>query len=274
MISLLREIPQFKGKRRIVRLLYGNLIRTASNISVKGKFGLVYLLPNLIENIGLDIFINGIYEKETINFILRKLPPNAVFIDVGANIGTIVIPLCRLHKNIEAIGIEASSRVFDYLKKNVEHNKAGNLKFFNKAVSDSDDMEFNFYSPDGVYGKGSFLPVYSDTAEKVTTITLDTLVKNENISKVDFIKVDVEGFEYFVFKGAASLLTKTESPDILFEYLDWAEAKATNEPGCAQRLLKTYGYSLFLLKENGNLMLLEDVILKESAMIFATKKIN
>ena len=89
---------------------------------------------------------------------------------------------------------------------------------------------------------------------------------------MDFIKVDVEGYEYFVFKGAADILQKKNSPDILFEFLDWAEAALPDrQAGDAQRLLKGYGYTLYELI-GSKLIALPGIITNRSGMLFATKK--
>ncbi len=74
---ILRALPSFKGKLRIARLLLGNQISSGKDVTVKtGKSG-TYLLPNLQENVGLNIFVNGIYEPATIGF-WRKSSPGTV----------------------------------------------------------------------------------------------------------------------------------------------------------------------------------------------------
>lgn len=270
--SIFNNLPDFKGKRRIARILFGRTIKKVFNIYIKGRFGVNYKLPNIIENVGFEIFINGVYEQNTIQFILSKLPNEATFIDVGANIGAIFIPVSRLKKGIRIVAVEASSAVFGYLNENVEINNCKNIKIINTAISNKDNQILIFFSPKDFYGKGSFSPIYTDVPESVITITLDTLLSNEGIEKVDFIKVDVEGYEYSIFAGAKKILSSENAPDILFEYLDWAELEATNEKGSAQKILKSYGYTLFRLKENGILQRLDEKLTFNSAMIFATKK--
>lgn len=151
--SFFRRIPEFKGKKRLLDFLYRQKRKNAKDLIVNGKYGCVYKLPNIIENVGFDIFVNGIYENETIDFVVDKCKGSAFFIDIGANIGSITIPVCKRLKHLKAICVEASPTVFEYLTWNVHINRLNNISLINKAVSNKDDIEVNFYSPQEKYGK-------------------------------------------------------------------------------------------------------------------------
>ena len=271
-IKFLTKIPNFKGKRRLAKFLLGRDFSIKKDIVVAGKYNLKYLIPNLIENIGFDILVNGVYEMETLEFIIDRLPANGIFLDVGANIGAIVLPVCRLRSDISAIAVEASANVFLYLKRNVEINEIGNILIKQIAISQRDDEKLEFYSPAKEYGKGSFSPVFTKTPEIVHTITIETLLRRENIKVLDFIKVDVEGYEYFVFKGAETIFKNSGAPDILFEFLHWTEELIPGlKIGDAQRLLLTYGYSIYKIVDNRTVPM-DSILTEGSAMLFASKK--
>lgn len=92
--------------------------------------------------------------------------------------------------------------------------------------------------------------VFTDEAEEIETVTLDTLLNKQAIKSADFIKIDVEGYEYYAFKGGENLLRKSDAPDILFEFVDWAESQARDlKPGDAQILLMDYGYMLYKFEQ-------------------------
>lgn len=76
--------------------------------TISGKYECCYQLPNVMETIGFEIFINGVYEEDTIHFIKSKIPRDNLFLDIGANIGAICIPLNKLRKDIKIICIEAA----------------------------------------------------------------------------------------------------------------------------------------------------------------------
>lgn len=271
---MIRRLPPFKGKQRLARFLFKNKISRSIDITVDGQYGCRYMIPNIKEGIGFEIFINGIYEKETIGFLIDKLPANGCMIDIGANIGSVIIPICKRRNDINAISIEASKRVFDYLENNIKQNNIANCILINKAISEVDGSSVSFYSPVELYGKGSMSPVFTEQAEVVSTITLDSLITDLTLPVIDLIKIDVEGYEYHAFKGGEKLLSAAGAPDILFEFADWTEGLAKDtEPGDAQALLIRYGYKLFNFDHAGKLTGLTAPVISGSTMIWASKKI-
>jgi FkbM family methyltransferase len=271
--KILRKLPDFKGKQRLTRLIYGNFIKKAADIPVTGTFGCRYILPNLVEIISYEIFINGMYEKDTHEFLMKRIPANSVMLDLGANIGSVVIPIGKKRKDLKVICVEASPWVFDYLKKNVELNGLTNIELLNRAILDTDDQAIDFFAPTEKFGKGSLTPHYTNTSVKVSTIRIDSLLKEKNISKVGIIKIDIQGFEYHAFKGGSQLLRSVDAPDILFEFEHWAEGQAAGlEAGFAQNLLKEYGYDIYLLGNDGSLQPQKETIVTGTHMFYATKR--
>lgn len=273
--TLLRYFSPFKGKPRLARLLLGNRINQIKDTLVKGKYGCTFTIPNIIENIGFDIYLDGVFEKETIELIMQKLPTSGVLVDMGANIGSISIPVCKQRPDVKVICIEAAERVYGYLDFNVKLNEITNCTIINKALTDSDGAIVNFFSPDEKFGKGSLSSVFTKNAKPIETIRLDTLLREQDIGKVDFIKADIEGYEYHAFKGAEKLLLAENAPDILFEFVDWAEKAAHDcRPGDAQRLLLKYGYTLYCWSNNNERTLMDKIQTTGNAMIYATKNIK
>jgi FkbM family methyltransferase len=267
--KLFRKLPYFKGKSRLARLMLGN---AGHDLLVEGKYKCRYKLPNVHEVIGFEILINGIYEPETIMFIASKVKMNAVVIDIGVNIGAISIPLLKLRNDLKMIGIEAAPWIFNYAVSNVQLNELTNIKLINRAVSDESNKRVEFYSPSDMYGKGSLAPVFTQKSVLVETVTLDSLVIAEDVI-IDFLKVDVEGFEASVFRGATKLLSSETAPDILFEFVDWAEELSGEAPGTAQSVLLDFGYVLYKFQDGKVSSKLERVVTKGGAMIFASKKL-
>jgi FkbM family methyltransferase len=272
MDALFRSLPAFKGKNRLAGMLLKKKLQTSKDILVRGKYGCSYLLPNVIENVSREIFINGIYEPETSDFFAERSPQDGVFLDLGANIGAISVPLYQKRRDLRIIGVEAAPWLFPYLQRNFEQNGLERASLVNKALFNKDDEDIDFFAPDVKFGKGSLSPTYSDKPIKVRAIRLDTLVGQLQLPRVDIVKIDVEGHEYHVFQGAEKLLGGSNAPDILFEFEDWAEDAAKLAPGAAQNLLMAKGYSLYELGDGGRLRPLSGPLTTGSTMLLATKK--
>ena len=272
MDSMFRKLPVFRGKGLAARILFKRKIGRERDLTVTGKFGCEYRIPNVLENIGFDIFINGIYEQQTSGFIAGKMPVNGIFLDLGANIGAITIPVHNKRKDIKIICVEAAPSVYSYLLENLERNHADKVYSVNKALFYTDNERVGFYSPDDKYGKGSLSPVFTEKVVYIDTVKLDTLLNELGIQQVDMIKIDVEGFEYHVFKGAESLLSFKDAPDIIFEFVDWAEKAAGIGVGSAQQLLIDKGYHIFYFDVIGKMNKVNGILKEGYFMLFATKR--
>jgi FkbM family methyltransferase len=270
--EIIRKMPRFKGKNRMARLLFKKEISQSSNLKVKGKYNCQYNLPNIKESVAFEIFVNGIYESDTNQFLYERVPENGLLIDIGANIGAVTIPLCKRRKDIRVLCIEAAPSIFATLEKNIKENGLDNqVSCYNYALYDVDHKILPFYSSEANFGKGSLSAVYTDKAVEVRTIRLDTLINELGITKVDFIKIDIEGYEYYAFKGAEELLNGYQPPTIFFEFADWAETLANGLPkGSSQDILLKWGYDLFTFEEE-KLFPIQAALRSGSKMMFATK---
>ncbi len=70
---LVSALPDFRGKRRLVRYLLRSYMATAKDLTIEGSMSCRYLLPNLKETIAFDLFCNGTYEPETFRFLSSLL---------------------------------------------------------------------------------------------------------------------------------------------------------------------------------------------------------
>lgn len=270
--NFIKTMPHFKGKFRLLKVLFKAQLKSSTDVILKGKYGLQYKIPNLKEIIGFEIFVNGIYEKETSDLILNRLPENGIFIDVGANIGSISLPVCKSRPDVKAICIEASSKIYSYLLNNVKLNNIENCILVNKIIWNKDDVLLNFFAPVELFGKGSVSPVFTNVAESVKSITIDTLISQLGITNVHVIKIDIEGYEYFAFKGAENLLRQDNAPDILFEFLDGSEDMVEGiNAGDAQKLLLSFGYKLYSIEKKSKFSRIDVPCQKGEKMILATK---
>jgi FkbM family methyltransferase len=241
--SFLQSIPALRGKRRICKMLLDITgISKRKNLQIATKSG-VFELPNLVEIISFELFVNGYYERGLVELLRKSIPKNGVFIDIGGNIGSISISLALSRPDIKMISVEASPWIYRVLHKNVELNNVKNIITLNKAVYNESNKELPMYAPKDLFGKGSLKPVFTNDSESVLTITVDDISQNFNLGKIDFIKVDVEGFEVCVFQGMTKTIER-DKPGIIFEYSKWTESSVGFKAGAAQTELLERGYEL------------------------------
>ena len=112
-----RMLPWFRGKLRLGKWHFRKHIELPDPITIKAHDNLIYHLPNTIENLGIELMINGIYEQDVVRFLKHHIPDKAVYFDIGANLGSLGLPVVKSKKHIQYFGFEASPMVFPYLQK-------------------------------------------------------------------------------------------------------------------------------------------------------------
>jgi FkbM family methyltransferase len=204
-----------------------------------------------MEPVAFHLVVDGVYEPELARFILDRLQSAGTFVDVGANVGAFTIPAAKkVGPSGLVLAVEASPQVFPYLEGNVRANRSGNVRLKFVAASDGDSAGVPFYeAPADHFGMGSMAPQFGASPVLVPSRPLDQLLAEEGVTHVDLLKVDVEGFEAQVFRGARKLLTSDRAPVVVFEFCDWAEGRAAGgQTGLGQQVLRGFGYNLFRLK--------------------------
>lgn len=177
-------------------------------------------------------------QDEETDLISQYVGKDSVYVDVGANIGTIAIPIAKLVKRVDAFEPVKENR--DLLEENIKANDVGNITIHPVALGRE-------------RGRVSLAPHSDDDAwtytvkegDDVELVPLDTV-----LTSADFIKVDVEGYELEVLQGARELI-RTSKPLILFEVSmiqlrkrgDWWLTQVSRE-------LKSSGYFLYVPRQN------------------------
>ena len=131
------------------------------------------------------------------------------------------------------------------LTENIHRNALTTITTLACAAHDRNEESVPFWeATDEKFGMGSLAKQFVDVPKSIPCRTVDRLVSEANLNTVNVLKVDVEGFEAAVFRGAKSLLTGSTPPQIVFEFLDWAERRSGETVGEAQRILLNWGYRL------------------------------
>jgi FkbM family methyltransferase len=178
-----------------------------------------------------DDFANMTIREED---ILERFSPKEgdTVIDIGAHIGRYaLISFKRVGKNGKVISIEANPMIFEILYKNVMLNQASNVVALNYAIY-SEKTKIKLFVADDKLNYTIYNTIITNRAneEKFVEVNADTLdnllLKNKiNYEDVNWIKIDVEGAEFEVLKGATNVLSKSKDISLLIEIHNIEEGK-------------------------------------------------
>ena len=170
------------------------------------------------ENTGRKIFYFGEYEPAQEEVFLAMVPDRNVF-DIGANIG--IFTLLAASRGAKVFAFEPSRMVRSQLELNITLNGFGErVSIVPDAVSDSEGMIPFFETRDGNWGVGRIFS-YGHSAGKSNDYVVPTKTLDHFISQLgmpDVVKIDIEGAEWLVLKGAPSTLADRRAPDFLIEF--------------------------------------------------------
>ena len=234
------------------------------------RFGNRLCCLSLAEPISLGLFASGVYEPVTVAAILEALTPTGVFLDVGANIGAIALPLAAQRPGAKVVCIEASPDIAAVLRRNIAANGRANGDVIECLAGEAERGEVAFYrAPAEKFGMGSIGPQFGAAPIALPQRTLDGVLDELGIETVDVVKLDIEGAELGDLRGLARRLAAPR-PTIVFEFSDWAEQRIPGQtPGEAQALLMSLGYRLYPLPRGAGDTPLETPLTAGGAMLLA-----
>ena len=188
--------------------------------------------------IGAPIAQFGIFEFAVTQLLRAYLSPGDVFVDVGANIGYYsVIAGGIVGSAGRVIAFEPSARVRARLERNIALNAMAELVEVRPEAVSNEDGLVRLVEPMNVNNDGlAYIDVRGNSSGvEVPAIRLDAV--NELTARPPaLLKVDVEGGEPNVYRGAAGLLSQPEAPSILFESFEIARDA---------EMLRALGYQIY-----------------------------
>ena len=168
-----------------------------------------------------EIHIKGVYRE------IFEGKKDLIVVDAGANCGLVTQYFREYAKQVYAI--EPSPEHFEALKKNKEFNEWDNVAVINAGLFGADG-EAEVYTNRGNLTMNSLTANYNQGGTKIKTITLETLMKENEIDEIDFLKMDIEGSEYPIIKseGFKRVLPKIKA--MVVEFHPWANNNEDYRP--------------------------------------------
>ena len=177
---------------------------------------------DLDEGIDLSVYLFGTSERKISNIktLLSKKNGSLTIIDIGANIGSVSLLLAKILKNSKVFAIEPTNYAYNKLSENLKLNKELENRVFLRQLFISNNKK-----PKEVWSSWNFDKSNNKHQKHLGTlkeikqnayIKLDEFIKDENLKNVDFIKLDVDGYELDVLSSGEDFLIKNK-PIIFIE---------------------------------------------------------
>ena len=186
--------------------------------------------------------------------ILNKNINNQLFLDIGANTGSYCF-VSLLFDNFISHAFEPVKYIYSKLKEHIELNKCSNkIKCYNFGISDKNEEKIINLSSNNESGVCTYgtNPKYFRKSVKIcnkkqlTQVkTLDSLYENNNIN-ISYIKIDTEGYEIFILRGAKNLIKKFR-PIIQMEWNNSNMLQCNIKYIDIINLIKSYNYTPLMI---------------------------
>jgi FkbM family methyltransferase len=224
-VSLLKKLSWIFQVRPmfLASVLLKNLVPDERRRIVDTDMGIrLYLDP--FTKLGRSIVEHGVFEKETFNIFKSEIQGGQVVLDIGANEGVFsALAGTLVGSQGLVIAVEPQSRLRDLIEINLEINKVENFRIFLSAIGEPEGLEgsLNLY-PVFNMGASSIVRKYKfsgDThVEKFKYISLSSIFEECQVEVIDFVKIDVEGFEHKVVKELLPFIESGRIKKLLLDY--------------------------------------------------------
>jgi len=230
-----RAVSILRQQRRPVRFIVARLLMLTNLSKWLAIRREGYTLQFFPTSLSAALWIDPSDRRDEERFLRRCLTANDVVVDVGANIGSIALAVATaVGPAGHVLAVEPHPRLFAYLQANIRRNQAEQITAIQCALGAENGQTFlsNHRSDDQNTIKGKGIPV--------PLRRLDDIAPRQSIA---FLKVDVEGYEHFVFAGGRETLRRTSL--VYFEYSPTLARQFGAEAMEPWRLIAAAGFELF-----------------------------
>jgi FkbM family methyltransferase len=235
------------------------LIRIPGNIWVPEWKARVFLEPEW-KGAGVTLFyvVRTLYEPE-LTHLNQFVHPGETFVDAGANCGLFTIAAARIvGPSGRVIAFEPGRSVLPMLKHNVAQNSLENVEVHECGLGAEAGRVRLYHHPHGASSATlGCAPGVKAPYVEIEIDTLDAILERSGVEKVDTIKMDVEGAEELILRGAPKMFAQNH-PRVLFEINPEAISNLQLQLKGAWTWLAARGYRFHVLNENGHLSPLEE----------------
>jgi FkbM family methyltransferase len=280
-----------------VKLIGRELLRLLSRSGVPGRYVAVEKLSPLLRSsdrpmgrIGRALRVRcdltdqlqrqiyfGLYEPDETPFFRGRLRPGDVFFDVGANVGyysLMAAEMCGPTGQVHSFEPVAENAAV--LAENAALNRLDNITLNRVAVTDGASDEITIFKRQSGSNSGwasiAPSPKRGNLAVTVPATSLDRYVAERGVGRVSLMKLDCEGAEHLVLRGARDLLSGPDAPDLMCEVNPFHLSLLGSSGAELKGLIADCGYRLYAIERGGLEPVAAGADEKVQVNVFATKR--
>jgi len=238
-----------RGRGAIPRLI-GQWQDSDRSLSIKTRHGAILSVDYANFEVYASIYNNGgCWDANVMSCCERVLRPGDVFYDIGSNSGVIALDMAQTISDLTVFAFEPQPSLAKHIRRSIEANRFDRFKMLEVLLGNEEGEGSLFLTRYSIHA--SVIPRERRYRELRRPLrTLDGLIAAGKAAPPDVIKIDVEGSELNVFKGAETML-KTYQPSIVFEADDNMKRMGYTADDIFSLLGKAAPYTFFLIDEAG-----------------------
>lgn len=200
------------------------------------------------DRIGSLFFWFGSHHRHQISLAKKLLPEAGVFVDVGANVGEFSVSLALAKPKARILAVEPNEPIRSNLQKNLQVNSISNVVVCPLALGDVRAKQTLYQCNDSALT--SFVPFTGQhiASDEIDVCTLDELTRTEGLERLDLLKIDVEGYELKVLKGAMTCLERFR-PNLILEVNSITSKAAGFDVSDLFELLRSHRYRFLVWRK-------------------------
>jgi FkbM family methyltransferase len=271
-IPLLRKITKrlypYRGISRIADLVRMAYIHSTHRYLIRDFDGDLLFECALNEHISSQVYWRGYYSTDQLYLLRSILKPGMVFVDVGANKGEFTVFAAKYTEGGKVLAFEPVEALCEELAANVMANGFQHVQIIRKGLGNTRKQMvvynakgtketelnmglFTLYPRAGVDHPGSMIEI----------LPLDDYFREQQIRRVDVIKIDIEGGELDMLEGASETIGRWK-PVIFIEINSITSQAAGHDPGRIVRFLESRGYQCARIGRKGKTRIVREKDLK------------
>ena len=185
------------------------------------------MLLDPYDSLGITVLTDGTYEPATVQELMRHVPAGGTFIDVGAHIGWYSLKAAKaVGPSGHVIAVEPNRETLTRLRDNIRASGVSSVVSVAPVACADSETTLTFYAASHRNTGESSLSAANASQEgaiaasyPVRARRLDDIAREAGVNRVDAIKIDVEGAEFLVLRGAAEILDRYR-PVVAVEVID------------------------------------------------------